>query len=75
MLFGTLFHQQIDGLFRQHVVVVNPRQHKEMVTKSWEENGENHEYTTEETFLLIPKEVVQNNMVYVLENGERVVAE
>lgn len=67
MLFGTLFHQKIDGMFREHVTVVNPKTHKEMVTQIWEKNGEQHEMLTEETFLLIPKEAVQYNMVYVLE--------
>lgn len=70
MLFGTLFHQKIDGLFREHVTVVNPQTHKEMVTQTWEKNGEQHRITTEETFLLIPKEAVQDNMVYVLETVE-----
>ena len=70
MLFGTLFHQKIDGLFREHVEVVNPQPHKEKVTQTWEKDGEKHEMITEETFLLIPKDAVQNNMVYVLETVE-----
>ena len=67
MLFGTLFHQKIDGMYREHVTVVNPKPHKEKVTQTWEKNGEHHQIITEETFLLIPKEAVQYNMVYVLE--------
>jgi len=67
MLFGTLFHQRIDGLFREHVTVVNPQIHKEMVTQMREQDGERQEFMVEETFLWIPKEAVQNNMVYVLE--------
>lgn len=70
MLFGTLFHQKIDGIFREHVKVVKPKPYKEMVTQTWEKNGEEHEIITEETFLLIPKEAVQYNMVYVLETVE-----
>ncbi len=70
MLFGTLFHQKIDGIYREHVTVVNPKPHKEKVTQTWEKNGEQHQIITEETFLLIPKEAVQYNMVYVLETVE-----
>lgn len=70
MLFGTLFHQRIDGLFREHVTVVNPQIHKEMVTQMREQDGERQEFMVEETFLWIPKEAVQNNMVYVLETVE-----
>lgn len=70
MLFGTLFHQKIDGMYREHVTVVNPQPHKEKVTQTWEKNGEQHQIITEETFLLIPKEAVQYNMVYVLETVE-----
>ena len=70
MLFGTLFHQKIDGMFREHVTVINPKPHKEKVTQTWEKNGEQHQIITEETFLLIPKEAVQYNMVYVLETVE-----
>jgi len=70
MLFGTLFHQKIDGMFREHVTVINPKPHKEKVTQTREKNGEQHQIITEETFLLIPKEAVQYNMVYVLETVE-----
>lgn len=70
MLFGTLFHQKIDGMYREHVTVVNPQLHKEKVTQTWEKNGEQHQIITEETFLLIPKEAVRYNMVYVLETVE-----
>ncbi len=70
MLFGMLFHQKIDGMYREHVTVVNPKPHKEMVTQTWEKNEEEHRIITEETFLLIPKEAVQYNMVYVLETVE-----
>lgn len=70
MLFGTLFHQKIDSMFREHVTVVNPKPHKEKVTKTWEKNGEQHQIITEETFLLIPKEAALYNMVYVLETVE-----
>ena len=67
MMVGTLFHQKIDGMYREHVTVVNPQPHKENVTQTWEKNGEEHQIITEETFLLIPKEAVQYNMVYILE--------
>lgn len=70
LLLGTLFHQKIDGMFREHVTVVNPKPHQEKVTKTWEKNGEEHRILTEETFLLIPKEAVQYNMIYVLETVE-----
>ena len=70
MLFGTLFHKKIDGMFREQVTVVNPRIHKEMVTQTWETGGEKREFTTEETCLLVPKSAVSNNMVYVLETVE-----
>lgn len=70
LLFGTLFHQKIDGMFREHVTVINPKPHKEKVTQTWEKNGEQHQIITEETFLLIPKEAVQYNMIYVLETVE-----
>lgn len=70
MLFGTLFHQKIDGMFREQVAVVTPKPHKEDVTETWEINGEKREVTTVGNFLLIPKKAVQNNMVYVLETVE-----
>lgn len=70
MLFGILFHQRIDGLFREQVNVENPQPHKEMVTQIWEIDGERKELMNEEEFLLLPKEAVYNDMVYVLETVE-----
>ncbi len=67
MLFGTLFHQKIDALFREQVAIANPQPFKEKIPHTFEKDGKKMEYITEESFLLIPKEAVQNNMVYVLE--------
>lgn len=70
MLFGTLFHQKIDDMFREHVTVMHPTPHKEQVLHTYEKDGKTVEYTTEEHFLLVPKEAVQNDMVYVIETVE-----
>ena len=70
MLFGTLFHQRIDSVFREHVTVVTPRPYKENVEAVREIDGEKRSIITTENYLLLPKEAVQNNMVYVLETVE-----
>lgn len=40
LLVGTLFHQNIDGLFREQVVTVHPLPYTEKLTKSLEIDGE-----------------------------------
>ncbi|MBP3577210.1 MAG: hypothetical protein J6K15_03775 [Lachnospiraceae bacterium] len=70
MLFGTLFHQKIDRMFRENVSVVSPQSYQEEVMQTWEVNGKKREIITTGTYFLIPKEAVQNNMVYVLETME-----
>jgi len=70
LLLGTLFHQNIDGMFREHVAVVTPQYYMDEVTELWEVNGEEREFITTENYLLIPKDAVQNNMVYMVETVE-----
>lgn len=70
LLFGTLFHQKIDGMFREHVAVVKPQPYTEEVQKIWEVDGEKREIVTMASYLLIPKDAIQNSMVYVLETVE-----
>ena len=70
LLFGTLFHQNIDGMFREHVAVVSPQSYVDEVTELWKVDGEEREIITQETCLLIPKDAVQNNMVYMVETVE-----
>ena len=70
MVVGTLFHQNIDGLFREQVVTVQPLPYTEKLTQSMEIDGEMREIIMEENYLLLPKEAVNNNMVYVLETVE-----
>lgn len=70
MLFGTLFHQKIDGLFREQVTAVHPQPYTEVITQLWEIDGTRKEVLTEEEFLLLPKEAVHDNMVYVLDTVE-----
>lgn len=70
LLFGTLFHQNIDGMFREHVAVVSPQSYVDEVTELWKVDGEERKIITQETCLLIPKDAVQNNMVYMVETVE-----
>lgn len=70
MLFGTLFHQKIDGLFREQVTAVHPQSYTEVLTQTWEIDGTLKEVMTEEEFLLLPKEAVQDSMVYILDTVE-----
>lgn len=70
LLLGTLFHQNIDGMFREHVAVVTPQYYMDEVTELWEVNGEEREIITMINYLLIPKDAVQNNMVYMVETVE-----
>lgn len=70
LLFGTLFHQNIDGMFREHVAVVIPQSYTDEVKKIWEVDGEERKIITQETCLLIPKAAIQNNMVYRIETIE-----
>ena len=70
MLFGTLFHQKIDGMFRKHVSVVSPEPYQEEVVETWEVDGEVREARMFKNYLLVPKEAVWYGMVYVLETVE-----
>lgn len=70
LLLGTLFHQNIDGMFREHVAVVNPQPYVEEVQEIWEADGGKREIITLKNYLLIPKDAVHNNMVYMVETVE-----
>lgn len=70
LLFGTLFHQKIDEMFREHVAVVKPQPYTEEVQEIWEVDGEKREIVTMASYLLIPKDAIQNNMVYMVETVE-----
>lgn len=70
LLLGTLFHQNIDGMFREHVTVVSPQSYVAEVQEIWEVDGGKREIITMINYLLIPKDAVQNNMVYMVETVE-----
>ena len=70
MLLGTLFHQKIDGMFREHVSVVSPEPYQEEVVETWEVDGEVREARMFKNYLLVPKEAVWYGMLYVLETVE-----
>ena len=70
MLLGTFFHQKIDGLFRESVQIARMETYKEEYTETIEINGTKTEVIKAETFLLLPKEAVKGDMVYILETVE-----
>ncbi|MGN0431960.1 MAG: hypothetical protein ACI4EQ_06340 [Lachnospiraceae bacterium] len=70
MLFGTFFHQKIDGIFRESVQIASIETYNEEHKEIIEINGTETEVTMKETFLLLSKEAVREGMIYVLETVE-----
>lgn len=70
MFLGTLFHQKIDGLFREGVQIASIEPYTEEFVETLEIDGTQMDITRMETFLLLPKEAVRDGMVYILETVE-----
>lgn len=68
MLIGTFFHENIDGLFRESVQIATIETYVEEYHKTVEINGTEMEVLVQDSFLLLPKDAVKDNMIYVLEN-------
>ncbi len=70
MTFGTLFHKQIDALFREGVQIANIETYKEEYMETIDVNGIETKVIKLDTYLLLPKEAVKDSMVYVVETVE-----
>ena len=70
MLFGTLFHKQIDALFRESVELANIEIFEEEFMEIIEMNGIETKVRKVDTYLLLPQEAVKDSMVYVVETVE-----